>query len=294
MNNLPAPLQFIVNSNLWISIGALAATLQTVILVQGELAYHPIYALIFGATMLVYIGQRMLPLLLNKGKQDTYMAQWMERNTFVLYFALILSVSIIFYGLWFIQYKVVIILGLLGLASVGYAVPLIKFNGQSLRLRDWGLIKPFLLGLIWALVTVTLPLLQFGSNVFETANMALFAERFFFITAICIPFDIKDMHHDKTDIAQHTLPLKYGTATAINIARKLLLLFLIVAICNCLLWLKVGPAVWLAYLISFVLSLTLLYRCREDSTEYYYTFLIDGTIIIQAVLVIGATLLNFQ
>lgn len=98
------------------------------------------------------------------------------------------------------------------LLTLFYAFP---FKGRIRGLRNLPGVKLFLISAVWAGVTVLFPVwvndLSFDSHVW-----IVFWQRFLLISAITIPFDIRDLQLDSPDLA--TLPQTFGLAKSKAIA----------------------------------------------------------------------------
>ncbi len=111
----------------------------------------------------------------------------------------------------------------------------------------------------------------------------MFIERAAFIFAITIPFDIRDLELDQEkEVA--TLPGRLGIQRAKKVAYAALGLMLFAATWNTI-YGHYSLGVALGLLLSAVLSGLLIYGADAKRHDYYYTGLLDGTMILQAVLV---------
>ncbi len=288
MKNLPAPLAFLVNSNIWISLGAVFMTYISLLLVGRVEGSIPFLVFVFGATLTVYIGHRLVGIRRKLDPPVSQMAAWMQAHKGIVYVLFSVALLCMAYGTFYLHWKVVVALAVLGVASLAYAVPLFRVAGSPFRLRDAGLLKPFLLGVIWAVVTVALPLLQQGVSVFTPSSLLLFLERALFVAAICIPFDVRDMQFDQNDIRQDTLPLRFGVDEALKIARAVLLVHLVLAMLVCAYFFQLPTTVLVMYMLSYFATYALLHRTTTNKGDYWYTFAIDGTLLLQGLLVSAA------
>ncbi len=182
--------------------------------------------------------------------------------------AIIASVSVLYFSL-----KSILLLTAVGLITIFYALPLPFTN--KFRLRDIGLMKPVFVGFVWATVSVILPLMESGfTDSFQIA--ALFLNRFLFVTAITLPFDIRDLQFDKSNLRFPTLPMIAGVQTTI-ILSFLALLFSMLPLFylfeNFSVAIIIGIAIW--YVLTFVLIIV----TNKKSAEFHYTFLLDGTLV---------------
>ena len=96
------------------------------------------------------------------------------------------------------------------LIAIGYSMPVFA-RARWQRLRDVPFLKLVLIGTVVSFVTVTLPYLSAYDvqSLKSTKHLLLFAGRVFFILAITIPFDIRDMNYDGK-FGLKTLPLTMG------------------------------------------------------------------------------------
>jgi len=135
---------------------------------------------------------------------NSMMAIWIKANKRSL--IALNSVALIvcvYYLLNFSLVEIKVLLPLL-LATVFYVIPFKKkFSG----LRNIPGLKLFLIAITWTGLTLYLPLFSADLN---TSQQVLIsgAQRFLFIIAITIPFDIRDAQFDLPEL--HTLPQVIG------------------------------------------------------------------------------------
>jgi 4-hydroxybenzoate polyprenyltransferase len=146
----------------------------------------------------------------------------------------------------------------------GYVLPM----GAGRRLRDVGLNKLFVLAFVWAWATVVLP---FADVDFRVLGLPFF-ERFLFIFALTLPFDVRDLGLDKLEQVD-TLAARLGAKNSIFLAVLLLLVWAAVA-------------TWLYSSLIFVgaglgVSAAVLGLLRYPKPpDWYFSVLLDGLIII--------------
>lgn len=90
------------------------------------------------------------------------------------------------------------------LLTLFYVVP---FKGRLRGLRNLAGFKLFLIAAVWAGVTVLFPV-WVNDLSFDGKVWVVFVQRFLFVLAITIPFDIRDLQLDNSDLA--TLPQTIG------------------------------------------------------------------------------------
>ena len=105
------------------------------------------------------------------------------------------------------------------LLTLFYVIP---FRGTLSGLRNLPGFKLFLIAAVWAGVTVLFPIWANDMHLDGKAWL-IFAQRFLFVLAITLPFDIRDMQLDDPDLA--TLPQTIGVRKSKLLGLGALLLF---------------------------------------------------------------------
>lgn len=157
-----------------------------------------------------------------------------------------------------------------GLLSLGYVLPF--WGKQRLRLRDVHYLKIFLIAGVWAYVTVVLPAIEQSLAWERILPIAL--ERALFIFMITLPFDLRDVHLDAHH-AVKTLPTQMGTPSTLYLATAVGILWIILV--GCLYTVPSIGALW----ASGIYAWGLVCYAPNVNHDYYYTGLIDGTMLVQ-------------
>jgi len=263
-------------SNAWIALAALSLVAQTRYLLLGVWVWTDLEGFVFCATLSLYAVHRIIALEKMKGLPPPARFQTIasRRLDIILYALLAGGGSLYFY----LQLPALVQVSALApaLFSLLYVLPI--FRGRR-RLRDFNYLKIFLVGLVWTWVTVVLPAQQADlGGQFPTVLLSL--QRFFFIFAITIPFDIRDLAMDaRTDV--RTLPGSVGLRRAKLLSLALLVLAVVVA---SLLWRldTYADPVFCGWSASILLAGALVWGSTPDRHDYYFSGLIDGTMILQA------------
>jgi 4-hydroxybenzoate polyprenyltransferase len=154
-----------------------------------------------------------------------------------------------------------------------YSAPKIPWPAMQ-RLKKIAYDKTVFLALSWTYVTTILPLLISGTPV-KAAHLLFCTNRFYFIYAICILFDLRDREADrqegiKTMVTQFDLPSinrLYWGSIAVFFCTALALLFHFPI-----------PSVVALLLPGLVLAAR--YRWfKENTSDYVYYILLDGLMI---------------
>lgn len=124
-------------------------------------------------------------------------------------------------------------------------------------IRKIPLLKVFYVGLVWALVNCWLTLPEF--------NLPIFLISFFFITALVLPFDIRDMESDTVQ----TFPKLIGVQNTKYIA------YLLVFVSTVLASLYLKPPYSLAFFLSGIITYILIYFSENKRDDAYFSFGIE-------------------
>lgn len=275
-------LDLLLYGNFWIALCATAMALQTQYILTGQLSVEPVLLLIFFATLFLYglhriIGLQRVQRFTDRGR---YLIIQLYRRHIWMYAGVggLLAVGVFFCLRWQTQALLV----LPAILSLGYVLPIF---GKQRRLRDFHFIKIFLIALVWSGVTVVLP----GLELFYWKSTPLFIlllERCCFILAITLPFDIRDLQVDAHTHVR-TLPAVLGIRGSQWLGLLALLLMLGLGAFNW--WLSVySTAMWLALALSALLAGCGLWLAPKVQNDYFFTGLVDGLMVIQCLLIVGA------
>lgn len=157
------------------------------------------------------------------------------------------------------------------LAALLYVLPVVR----GIKLREFGVWKIFLIATVWALVTVGLPASQ--SEVFPSWDELawLLAERWLFIFAITIPFDVRDLATDAQK-GVRTLPSVLGRKQALMLSAMAMLAF-----ASLLCW-RSGTDGLMPALPGILTALGLIIASRPHRKDMYYSFWLEGTMMLLA------------
>lgn len=271
-------------SSLHIGLGALSLVVTNYIAFDFTIDQNYIL-FAFTATTFLYclhriIGIRKIKDLENKGRFHVISSYW---NHILIYAIISACLSMYFFlkfdwGRW-------IILLVPSVFSLLYALPLF---GKGMRLRDFSYIKLFLIALVWTWITAFIPLWENQSNTFLIASIAI--ERFLFILAITIPFDIRDSQIDK-DAGVATLIHRIGNNSAYNLSKVLLVVCLVILITIHIMGF-LSNIYLLAFGLTYIISWLAIDFSKNKSHDYYYTGILDGTMILPGLILYIFNLLN--
>lgn len=124
-------------------------------------------------------------------------------------------------------------------------------------IRKIPLFKAFYVGIVWGLIAAFLGISDF--------NFAIFSIVFLFVTALVLPFDIRDMKYDEV----MTFPKLIGIQNTKYLAYFFIFLSNIISVFN----LEINFA--LAFFLASIVSYALIYFSDEDKSDAYFSFGIE-------------------
>jgi len=181
---------------------------------------------------------------------------------------------------------------LIGLGSFLYYFDTKKY--PFLNLRSYGLLKPFVIGCIWAGVGVYAPYLYLKLSQQHYVGMShlpiLFVSNALYITIIAVLFDIKDFESDANK-QMKTLVVRMGRTKTINwFVVPLGALILMATLRYSYLHQFTGYQI-LLNTIPLILLISVSYQMHQGKSILYYLAIIDGLIVVKAACGLIATLL---
>ena len=283
MKFLSKIVDFILYTNIWIGIGALLLYLQSIALLNGKYQPTNIAYLVSFSTVWLYSLHRAVGLRKVEDMEANSRFYKIHRLKIPIYiigfFCLITSL----YFIVQIDLRFLIAMAFPAFVSMMYVLPV--FSGKR-RLRDLSIIKIFLVALTWSWLTVLIPWYESSSG-WEWKVLFTFAERFCFIFAITLPFDIRDL---KTDAISNvkTIPALIGIENSQRLS------YILLAVSGIFLGLQytnnmIPPNYLKVVLLFYLLTGLLIFAIQRKQHDYYYTGLLDGTMLLMPVMVYFVT-----
>ena len=248
---------------------------QTQFILTGKLELNWLLGLIFFATLFIYALHRIIGI--SKVSEFREMERYAVIEKFknhITFYALVsgIGVAICF---WKVPLSIQLSLIVPGIISLGYVIP---FLSGKKRLRDFNHIKIFLIAIVWSWVTVFLPAFEIGEATTLPVGLMIL-ERAFFIFAITLPFDIRDLKVDSHSNVQ-TIPAVIGIEKTKVLGTVSLVLALLMTVIN---WYSASynVNVLLGLSVSFLSTWFFIHQSDKIKHDYFFTGVIDGTMILQ-------------
>src|SRR5690606_33814886 len=197
-------------------------------------------------------------------------AKWHNRSQqrnlrLILLFSLIAFLAMGWF-LWLLPIRLWWWIILTALLTLFYVVP--AFPGGK-NLRNVSGLKIAIIATVWTIVTVLFPLAH-SIAVFGETELLLLLQRFLYIMALALPFEIRDLKSDALSLG--TIPQQIGIKNTKIFGVVLLCLVGVLEF-----WLQIllpNPLQW-TYLILLVTAVFLLFSHPNRST-YYTTFWVES------------------
>lgn len=279
-------MHYLVNSNLFISLAALCSVELTYVQLTGDLGLSSLSFLLFFGTWHTYLAQRLVRIDQRKQHQGSGMSYWLLDHKWFVRIMLLVGFTASAVCFVYLHLATQLTIVALAVVSMLYALPVFYWKGVWMRMRDVGVTKPLILGLVWAISTTWLPVMELG--VAHTADVYwLMLERTLFFVAICVPFDVKDMDFDSETMKYKTIPLMFGLNGTKLITWLLLAACAVVVLLRHSLMDAYSLTALAGYMLALLVTAVLVGQMSQKKDEYFFTFWMDGLLILLPVLVIA-------
>ncbi len=266
-----------VYSNFW--VGLSVASLTTISFIQRQDWNSDYILLCFFSTVAFYGYARWVETKDLNLRPEQHIAAWTTHNRVFLTGLFIASTgAAAFYwfglstqGKWLFAGAAVI--------SSFYTIPSV-FDRKGVRYLAG--VKLVYIALVWTLVTLTIPAVLAEEH-YSTGLLIQHIERFAFILALTIPFDIRDAKTDSTELL--TLPMWIGISGARNVALSAIALVIILQLYP---GYHPGPFPY-GILFIYLLCGYLIHRSDRDMPDMFFSFFLEGIPVLIAIWTIFKT-----
>lgn len=253
-------LNFYINSSIHVALAVVSLVLLSFLefnlFIDTNLTFYVFFGSITGYNFVKYAGIAKLH------------HRSLAKNLKLIQVFSLLCFLAFLYFLFQQELKIILISVFFGFFTLLYAVPLRK---SKQNLRNIGGIKIFIIAFVWAGVVVILPLFEEISiqNLIFT-----FFQRFFFVIAIMLPFEIRDLKFDALRL--NTIPQQIGIANTKKIGYVLLGVILLLELLKTQ-YLTIN--LFVLVLILLILGLAIKFA-KVGQGSYYSSFWVESIPII--------------
>jgi hypothetical protein len=192
-------LDFVLFSNLFMALCAVAQALLTIKLIGGQpvQSLQHLLALLFTSTLVTYNISIFLSKPKEPQKSEFKRVRWFFAHNRLMISITIISTLTLIPLFWMLGYESKLLMVFLGFISIGYSLPLFTIEDKKFGLRNIPGLKSLMITLVWVLSCVLLPIFEAqrlhlaDTSLHDTA--ILLSKRFLFVFALTIPFDIRDL-----------------------------------------------------------------------------------------------------
>lgn len=266
-----------VYSNLWIALGAGLWVWAACEAFDANGLLPGVFTA--SATVFVYNFQRLVKLSDRPNVIVPGRNEWLYQNRFWMLMWVFAGLGGVVFTALQIAFHQLAILMLPCALALAYVFRIIPGKPRPQALREIPGLKIFLIAFTWSVVCGVFPA-SFAHD--PGAGIMLFAfERFFFILAITVPFDVRDLRYD--DSRMRTIPQILGVQKSLRFAQISLVLSGLMAVWC---WFIGFTDVWfmIASLLALIPAAWLIHATEPDKPELFYTGKLDGLIAFQAIL----------
>lgn len=250
---------------------------------------------LFSATLFLYCFHRIYRSEVRSAEEKYSARHLWIRNHPVLFYSILLSSALatLLSAMLFVSFHILLCLLPVALISIGYTIPLLPWKGKKIRFRDIPGIKVLLIALVLGLTTVLLPVLASSDPhvLLSPSIILVFFRRMFFIFAITVPFDIRDLDYDQRNNTK-TLPVLFGVRKAKAIAIFALAAFGLLTIFQYLVMKNTTIAYVTALLLSAVVSGWMIMISGKRRKDVFYSVCLEGMMMLQCLLVMAASIFS--
>lgn len=273
----------LVHSHFLIALCAVALTLETQVQIGLKPHIHPYLFLLFFATLFEYNLHRLITLIFVPQALQDEKYVWLKEHIKIFLLVVVFAVTGFIYTLSEAKKEVLIALAPLAVIALFYSTPVWHFGKRLFRLREIPYLKIFLIALVWSGATVLLPVIHTGKPWDIIQITLLLAERFFFILAITVPFDIRDLDADQK-AGLKTLPMLFRKSNPLIISYLSLFVFGLVAVFH---YRAMGKTyIAAALLFSALITTWFIVNKKFRTLPKYHLGILDGTLWLQGMLVL--------
>jgi 4-hydroxybenzoate polyprenyltransferase len=279
VKGLKKVIDLVLFGNIYVAAGAFCLVQSTCIQLGYKDRLYEYSFLVFFATLFIYNFQRIFYHPKEDRSLHSVRRKWIFNHQLaikVLAATGFLGVAVLFF---FNDHKILLYLSPLLLLSIAYFAPFVK-----LRKSPW--FKLLTLVTVWTVTTAVVPIQLGPELITNNQNLLHIMVRFSFMMAICIPFDIRDLEIDRAENVL-TLPQRMGVNKTRWLAVVFMFLYIFLILPEYLMDLFSFP-VFIALIASAFINTIFVFRSTPERTEYFYVAGLDGTMILQGVLLMLA------
>lgn len=256
-NKIQTWVKILVDSNIWIALATVCFYYLSVIQLGEQIVVSATPIFLFFSTIFTYTFFQILD-------SD-------RKKKLVSKLLLIISFLVLLVSAFYLSYPTLLILVCSALLTFLYATPFFSLGKNRFNFRKLWFLKSAIVALVWTFSCAVIPLLEFNATSSQLLWFSL--EKFLFILAISLPYDIKDISKDRQEKGMTSFVMKFGVNRTKQISSFLLLFAFVLAV-------FIYNQNILVLSVPYVFLLWVNSKLSENTSVYWFTFWIDAGIII--------------
>lgn len=255
---------FYIDSSIHVALAVYALSLVTLLefgIPYDEIVlYFIFFATITGYNFVKYFGLARF--------HHRSLTNWLK---VIQVFSLLCFIGMCYFALKLEPMSLIVILAF-GIVTFLYAIPFLPnkiLYDKHKNLRNVSGLKVYIIALVWAGVTVVLPLLNNHVPLYADVVVASF-QRFVFVAVLMFPFEIRDLNYDSLKLA--TIPQQIGVKKTKIVGVLLLMVFFFLEFLKP----QLNVEHIVIVLITTFITLMFLIFANRNQGKYYSSFWVEG------------------
>ena len=258
MKSLKKIFEFYINSSIHVALAVISLSLLSFLYfkipVEKNLLIFTFFGTITGYNFVKYAGIAKL--------HHSSLAQSLK----VIQIFSLLSFLLLVWSVFKMDQKVLVWTVFFGIFTLLYSLPVFS---KRKNLRSVSGIKIFIIALVWAGVTVILPVASANLK-FNLFVLVEFLQRFLLVLVLILPFEIRDLKFDLQELG--TIPQRVGVTKTKILGYFFLLLMLVLESLKQ----HAGRTSWASFLLMVLTTAIFIWRSKERQSKYYASFWVEG------------------
>ncbi|WP_299225096.1 hypothetical protein [uncultured Psychroserpens sp.] len=256
---------FYINSSIHVALAVYALSWLT--LIQFNIAYDEnvlyfiFFASITGYNFVKYFGLAKF--------HHRSLANWLR---VIQVFSLICFVVFCYY-LFKLSLAALRCVIIFGMCTFLYAIPVIPKNvflDKHKKLRSISGLKIYIIAMVWAGVTVVLPLVNNDYDIYSNDVVVTVIQRFLLVIILMLPFEIRDLSYDSLRLATIPQRIGIGRTKVVGVILSVVLFLLEYFKHN------VSSKALISLLVVVLITILFLLFARTEQRKYYSSFWVES------------------
>ena len=275
---------FVLRSHFVVTVAATLLAYQSLLLTGDYNFRSYILTVVFFGTICVYnLANIIIGIPSGERKKFSFLSGNLRFHSIVC----LVSFAGFLYGLKDTTFQEKIIIFITGIGAIVYEMPFSKNNERLKGARNILVFKNILLAAVWAAATAWFPLISKSDSIHSLDLIFICLKRFFFVLPLAMVFDVRDQYTDLKNNVK-TIPNQLGIHATKNFAWLAMLFFVIVVFLHKKSMEAIGSPLHdfsIPLYISALVASVFIFMINEKKKNSYYIFVIDGSMILQFLLV---------